>query len=92
MLEKEIEKYLVKSCADHGWLCIKHGQNGVPDRIIVTTSGVVFWAELKAEGGRPSALQKKYISELQARGQKAGFVYGLSGVKNLIFELENAEA
>ena len=50
MLEKCIEKHLVKGVKKLGGLCYKFvspGTQGVPDRIIITAQGRIIFAELK---------------------------------------------
>lgn len=88
MLERDVEKMLVCECRRRGWLCIKHGVDGWPDRIIVTRCGTVFWAELKSDTGRPSKRQVSKITALNGHGQKAGFVVGIAGVETLLRDLE----
>ena len=49
MLEKCIEKHLVKGVKKLGGLCYKFvspGTQGVPDRIIITAQGRIIFAEL----------------------------------------------
>lgn len=90
MLERDVEKTFVAECRKRGWLTMKAGQCGWPDRIVVTHDGRHYWVELKAEGGRPSALQFRYINMLTLHGADARFVYGVRGVYEFFNEVDNA--
>ena len=53
-----------------GGLCYKFvspGNRGVPDRLVITPDGCVFFVELKSQTGRLSELQKFQKSELEKR-------------------------
>jgi len=67
--ENVVEQRLRKGVASVGGLCLKFisSISGVPDRIVVHRSRVVF-VELKAPKGRLSALQRVRHAELQAAG------------------------
>lgn len=83
MREKEIEKILVHEVRKHGGLSYKFtspGNAGVPDRIIVLSSGAVIFAELKASQGRPTRLQQKQIDGLKARRADVRLIRGLIGL------------
>lgn len=57
--ENSVESYLVKACADRGWLCWKFvspGNNGVPDRIVIG-DGLITLVELKSPVGHLRTLQ-----------------------------------
>ena len=59
MLERDIEAYLVKRCAEIGALCDKFTspqRRSVPDRLI-TFGGRVLFVELKATGKKPTEAQ-----------------------------------
>lgn len=54
MLEKDLEKILVRQVESVGGQCLKWvcpGNSGVPDRICLFPGGVVVFAELKRPGG-----------------------------------------
>ena len=71
MKESEIEKYFVKECKKHGWLPLKFvspSMNGVPDRIILMPNGRLFFAELKAPGEKPRALQRAVHNVIRKYG------------------------
>lgn len=67
MLERDIEKKLARLVKELGGLCYKFvspGNDGVPDRIIITPEGEVWFLELKTETGRLSPRQKFQIDRL----------------------------
>lgn len=76
MLEKAIEKKVVKHCTDHGMYVRKlgtgnaRGYNGLPDRMICFRGKVLF-LELKRPGNKPTALQAREIKLLQEQGMMA---------------------
>jgi Holliday junction resolvase len=58
MLERDIEKHLVRRVAEHGGVAYKFvspGRVGVADRIVVLPGGVVWFVELKS--GTQAAIQ-----------------------------------
>lgn len=60
MLEKEIEKALVKRVKELGGLCEKFtspGRRSVPDRIVTLPGGRIVFVECKAPGKKPTELQ-----------------------------------
>jgi hypothetical protein len=62
MLERDIEKALVKRVESLGGLCEKFtspNRRGVPDRIVTLPGGKIIFVELKAPGARPTKLQKR---------------------------------
>lgn len=92
MNESAIEQRLVDGVKKLGGLCMKFvspGRAGVPDRIILTSTGKVIFAELKSETGRLTKLQAHTIGEMRKRGADVRVVKGLSEVKTLLEELAN---
>lgn len=68
--ERDIEKKACDLAKAAGWLVFKFvspAQRGVPDRILIRGSRVVF-IEFKAPGARPTKLQWRMIERLQAQG------------------------
>jgi Holliday junction resolvase len=60
VLEKEIEKALVKRVKELGGLCEKFtspGRRSVPDRIVTLPGGRIVFVECKAPGKKPTELQ-----------------------------------
>lgn len=90
MLEKEIERRMVKKVKERGGLCYKFispNNPGVPDRIIITPKGRVVFVELKTEIGRVANIQKWQISEMQKRGADVRVVKGWPAVEALLEEV-----
>ena len=72
MLEKNIEAHLVKSVRRIGGIAYKFtspAHRGVADRVVCLPGGVVWFVELKTEGGRLSPLQKVFADEMARLGQ-----------------------
>lgn len=67
MTEKALEKAFVRKVQERGGLAFKFvspGNVGVPDRIVITPDGAVWFVELKTETGKLSAMQDLQISRL----------------------------
>lgn len=70
MRERDVEQYLVKQTKAAGGRAYKFvspGNNGVPDRIVTLPGGRIAFAELKAPGKKPTALQinqQRFIASL----------------------------
>lgn len=91
MIESRIERKLVDGVKKLGGMCIKFtspGTPGVPDRIIITATGRVIFAELKTETGRLSKIQRYVVGEMQKRGADVRVVKGIEAVRSLLAELE----
>ena len=72
MLEKHIEAHLVKRVKALGGVAYKFvspAHRGVADRIVCLPGGVVWFVELKTEGGRLSPLQKVFADEMARMNQ-----------------------
>ena len=68
MLEKEIERYLVRRAIEHGGKASKWvspGRVGVADRIVLMPRGKVWFVELKTATGRLSPWQKVFAAEMR---------------------------
>lgn len=90
MLEKEIERRMCEMIRKRGGITYKFtspGNVGVPDRLIITPTGVVWFVELKTETGRLSKIQKWQIRELEKRGANVRVVYGLQGAIDFVNEV-----
>ena len=93
MLEKQVERHLVNGVRKLGGLCLKFvspGTPGVPDRIIITATGRIIFAELKTDTGRLSKIQNFTIGEMMRRGADVRVLKGLSSVKELLAEIGGA--
>ncbi len=94
MLEKEIERHLIRGVKRMGGLCFKFvspGTAGVPDRIILTKSGRVIFAELKTDTGVLSKLQKYVIQTMTSRNADVRVLKGMNDVRLFLLELERSE-
>ncbi len=90
MNESRIERHLVEGVKKLGGMCVKFvspGTPGVPDRLIITATGRIIFAELKTETGRLAKIQKYTIGEMQKRGADVRVVKGLDEVKQLLVEI-----
>lgn len=73
MLEKEIEKALVKKVKALGGLCIKFtspSMMGIPDRVVLLPKGKLGFVELKRPGGKARPIQLKRIKDFKKLGFK----------------------
>ena len=71
MRERDIEKRLVDAVRKRCGLCpkwVSPGLDGVPDRIILLPGGHIAFAELKAPGRMPRALQLHRKAQLEQLG------------------------
>lgn len=71
MLERDIERYLVRRTIEHGGVAYKWvspGRVGVADRIVLLPGGVVWFVELKTATGRLSPWQKVFAAEMRRMG------------------------
>lgn len=90
MLEKDIEKSLVKAVKNKGGLCIKFtsiGFDGVPDRLVLLPGKKMAFVELKAPGRKPRALQKRRMKQIGALGFNCFVLDNIDGIENLIKEI-----
>ncbi len=90
MKESYVERRLVEGVKKLGGLCLKFvspGSPGVPDRLIITATGKVIFAELKTETGRLEKIQKYRIAEMQKRGADVRIVKGMDAVNELLEEI-----
>lgn len=71
MAEKHVEAYAKRKIEALGGMCMKFvspGRKGVPDRLIVSMSGLVYFLELKWGKNGTSAAQDKFYKDMQLRG------------------------
>lgn len=79
-LERDVEQHLVRRVETLGGLCIKHGQDGWPDRIVMLPGGRLFWVETKKKGGRIADLQTYRARQLEQVGQKVQYLWSTDAV------------
>lgn len=88
MLERDIEKKIVRYCHDQGLLAYKFtspAHRGVPDRLIIGR-GKTFFMEIKRKGNRPTSLQTREIERINQRGIKATWCDSYEDAVKLINE------
>ena len=71
ILEKDIERHLVRRVAERGGVAYKWvspGRVGVADRIVMLPGGRVWFVELKTVKGRLSPLQKIFAADMARMG------------------------
>ena len=88
-LEKEIEKRMNEMVKERGGLSYKFIGlvRGVPDRIIITPVGAVWFVELKTAKGRLSKIQSFQIKKLEKGKANVRVVYGYDGMAAFIQEV-----
>jgi len=94
MLEKSIERKLcdeVKARQGYAYKFTSPGNDGVPDRIVISKGGQITFVELKAEHGRLSKMQEFQIRRLKRLGCKVKVIRGMAGVEAFLEELDNAK-
>ena len=77
MLEKELESYFIDGLKEMGCLVFKFvspGNAGVPDRIVISKTGSVYFVELKRSGGKVRRLQEVCIRRLREHKAWAGVI------------------
>ena len=92
MLEKEVEKYLVREIKKLGGVSFKFispGNAGVPDRIVMLPNGRVVFVELKTDKGKLTKLQESQIRKISGLGAEVKVLYGIEGVKKFINEIQS---
>lgn len=87
MKESEIEARLVRGVKTLGGVAYKFvspGNVGVPDRLVILPGGRILFAELKADGGRLSKMQRYQIGRLRQLGAEVQEVRGEAGVQSFL--------
>jgi hypothetical protein len=75
MKESSLERKIGKYLALKGYLYIKlSGYKGIPDRLCISPTGLIFFIELKAKKGVSSDIQRYYIRNLKNRGVKCELI------------------
>jgi hypothetical protein len=68
-LEVNIERRGSELLVGAGCICLKMGNEGYPDRLVIWGPGRHFWIEWKAPGGRLTAAQRARIPRLRHAGE-----------------------
>ena len=85
MLEKDIEKSLVKHIKSKGRLCIKLNSStmaGLPDRLVILKNKIIF-IELKAPKQKPRKLQTIVMDRLKSLGCDVRVIDNLEDIENI---------
>lgn len=85
-MEKDIEAYLVKrvrALGGYAYKFVSPSNRGVADRLVVLP-GVVWFVEVKAEGGRVSPLQALFIEQMKRLDQNVIVVWSKEDVDAFI--------
>jgi hypothetical protein len=81
LIEVQFKKYIEQQ-GGRAYKFISPGHRGVPDRLCIFPHSISFFVELKAEGGKPSELQKKEFDFLTSSGQLVFLIFGSEGLEN----------
>lgn len=87
-LERDVERRLVTRVEQAGGECLKHGQDGWPDRIVMLPNGVLVWVELKRPKGTLKGLQIYRATQLAKLGQQVVCLYSVAEVNEFMDGLE----
>ena len=93
MREKQIEQKLTLMVKKAGGIALKFvspGFAGMPDRLVLLPGGVFAFAELKAPGMKPRALQVARHEMLRRMGFKVYVIDGIEQIGGMIDELQTA--
>lgn len=85
--EANVERSFCSRLRKAGCLVYKFvspGNDGVPDRIVVTPGGRVIFVELKTERGKLAPIQEFQIGRLERHGQDVRVLYGTSDVDQFV--------
>lgn len=86
VFESDIEQKLVSGVEKLGGQCLKMGQDGWPDRVVVLPEGRVVWVELKRPDGRVDTLQKWRRAVLRKLGHRVEIPWSKEDVQKLLDE------
>jgi hypothetical protein len=90
MTEKGIERRMCELVRKRGGLTYKFesvNAPGVPDRIVITPGGAVWFVELKVDNGRVSRMQKWQQDALKAHGANVRVVRGMDDMTGFVDEV-----
>jgi hypothetical protein len=82
--EAEIERKACEYAEGLGFLPIKVGKNGWPDRLIATPHAGSIWIEFKTQSGRLRALQKARIRQLLKLRHYVAIINTFESAKSLL--------
>ena len=87
MKEKIVENHFVWAVERAGgktWKFTSPGRKGVADRIACLPNGSTWFVELKTKGGRLSALQKMFMSDMTLLNQRYSCLWTIDQVDEWI--------
>jgi hypothetical protein len=87
--ESKIEAKVTKYAREKGCYTRKFkspGNRGVPDRLFMTPTGVVFFIEFKAPGKQPTALQQRELDLINKSGGNAHWSSSFESGKHIVNE------
>lgn len=90
MKESDIEDKVCKYARALGWEAYKFtspSRRNVPDRLMVTPFGYMFFIEFKAPGKKPTAGQEREIARLEEKGVMVWVVDDVDEGKDAIAEI-----
>ena len=82
--ESDIERKLVTGVEKLGGVCLKHGQDGWPDRVVLLPGGLTIWVETKRPDGRVADLQKWRAAKLRKLGHRVEIPWNPADVDKLL--------
>jgi len=82
--ESDIEQKLVSGVEKLGGVCLKHGQDGWPDRVVLLPGGTTIWVETKRPDGRVADLQKWRAAKLRKIGHRVETPWDKGDVDKLL--------
>ena len=92
MLEKDIERYFVKSVQSLNGIAFKFNSlsnRGVSDRIVCLPNGETWFVELKQDGGKLSALQKIFAEDMKKLNQRYACLWNREQVDRWTYDRIN---
>ena len=89
-LERDVERRLAYLVEQAGGICLKHGQDGWPDRIVMLPGGKIVWVELKRPTGVTADLQLYRAVQLVKVGQQVVVLRSVPEVNAFIEGLADA--
>ncbi len=90
MIEKDVERQLVREVRAVGGMCLKFtsaGTDGIPDRLVLLKKGRLAFVELKAPGKKPRALQIKRMKQISDLGFKCFVIDNTDDIPRIIDEI-----
>lgn len=89
-LEKSLERKVIADLAFQGFLTIKVGFDGWPDRLVLLGSGRHIWFEFKTVEGKLRPSQLNRIKQLEEEGDLVYVIRAEEDAESAIAEAVNA--